>query len=188
MDKQITQNMKVSDNTLKTLQNNEVLVDIYTDHFNESFFGFILNYNNDFLLLEHYNEDGLYNGIIVFRREDITRIRWDNNEINSVLSLIKRVENFEIFSRIKIDSLKNVLKSINEVYFHLSLRIQNINTDWSIIGQLEEMDSETIIIKEFGTMSTLDRAYLMFSTNEITRIDADGIYENNIIRLHNKNN
>ena len=53
--------MKTANKTLKTLQSKEIFVDIYTDNFGNSFYGFIRNFNEIFLLLEHYNDDGIYN-------------------------------------------------------------------------------------------------------------------------------
>jgi len=180
--------MKTADNTLKTLQTKDIFVDIYTDHFDESFYGFVRNFNDDLLLLEHYNDDSFYNGIIVFRREDITRIKWDNNDINSAFKLVTRQENIkELISEINIESIESIIKSIDKTFKHVNLQIQNINSDWSIIGQIQEIDAEIIIIKEFGTKSTLDRGMLMLSTPDITRVDADGIYENNLLKIHNEN-
>lgn len=180
--------MKTADNTLKTLQTKSIFVDIKTDHFDESFYGFVRDFNDTFLLLEHYNDDSLYNGIIVFKREDITRIKWDNNGINSAFKLITRQENIEEqLSKINIESIESIIKSVDKTYKHVNLHIQNINSDWSIIGQIQEIDAETIIIKEFGTRSTLDRGMLMLSIADITRVDAAGIYENNLLKIYNVN-
>jgi hypothetical protein len=68
----------------------------------------------------------------------------------------------------------------------VTLHIQDINSDWAIIGQVQEIDTDTIVIKEFGTMSSLDRGMLMLSIADITRVDADGIYENNLLKIHKK--
>jgi hypothetical protein len=36
-------------------------------------------------------------------------------------------------------------------------------------------------------MSTLDRGMLMISINDVTRVEAGGIYENNLLKIHRKN-
>ena len=180
--------MEIADKTLETLQTKEIYVDIFTDHYDASFFGFIRIYNDNYVLLEHYNLDGFYNGIIVFRRQDITRIRWDNNEIKSASLITTRQEKIKDLEFISIESIESIIKSVDKTFGYVCLQIQNINSEWSIIGQLQEMDSETIVIKEFGTMSTLDRAMLMFSIDDITRVDAGGLYENNLMKVHKNNN
>jgi hypothetical protein len=180
--------MKIADKTLKTLQTEGIYVDIFTDHYNASFFGFIRVFNDHSLLLEHYNDDGIYNGIIVFRRQDITRIRWDNNEIKSAFKIITRQEQIKELAEIRIDSIESIIKSVDKAFGYLSLQIQEINSDWTIIGQVKEMDHDTIVINEFGTMSTLDRGMLMISIAAITRVDAGGLYENNLMKIHGNNN
>jgi hypothetical protein len=180
--------MKIADKTLETIQTKGIYVDVFTDHFDESFFGFVLVFNDHFLLLEHYNNDGFYNGVIVFRRQDITRIRWDNNEIKSASKIITRREQIKELLDISIDSIDSIIKSIDKTFGYVSIRIQDINSDWTIIGQVQEMDTDTIVIKEFGTMSTLDRSMLMLSIGDITRVDAGGIYESNLMKIHRKIN
>jgi len=179
--------MNIADKTLKTLQTKDIFVDIYTDHYDDSLYGFIRKFNDKFLLLEYYNEDGLYNGIVIFKREDITRIKWDNNDINSAFKLITRHKQFTELVDINIDSIEHIIESVNKAFKYVSLWIQDINSDWIIIGQILEMDNDTIVIKEFGTKSTLDRGTLMLSVSDITRIDAGGIYETNLLKIHKMN-
>ena len=179
--------MNVANKTLENLQAKEIFVDIFTDHYDQSFYGYIRVFNDNFLLLEHYNEDGLYNGIVIFRRHDITRIRWDNNEINNAAVIVHRQVLIEELSKIRIETIKSIIKSVEKAFGYVSLQVQDINSDFTIIGQVQEMDTETIVIKEFGTMSTLDRSMLMFSFSAITRVDAGGLYENNLMKIHKKN-
>ncbi len=179
--------MSIADKTIKKLQTNDTFVDVYTDHFDESLYGFIFDFNDDFLLLEHYNEDGFYNGIVVLRRQDITRLKWDNNNVNSTFKIITRLKPTEL-ANIKIDTIENILKTVDMTFGHVNIQIQEINSNWSIIGQIQEIDSDTLVIKEFGTMSSLDRGMLMISIADITRIDAGGLYENNLMKIHGKNN
>jgi hypothetical protein len=180
--------MSIETKTLQNLEAKNIFVDIYTDMFEESFYGFVKQFNKDFLLLEHYNDDGLYNGIVVFKRSDITRIKWDNNEINSTRKLINLHSDKKMIDSIKIDSIENILKTINKTYKHVTINIQNIDDGMCIIGEIKEMDKSTVIIHEFGTKKSLDRGTIMFSIHDITRIDAGGIYENSILKIHNKNN
>jgi len=173
--------MSIEIKTLKTLKTENIFVDLFTDMFEESFYGFIKQFNKDFLLLEHYNDDGLYNGIIVFRRSDITRIKWDNNEINSTRKFLNKHLDGKKISAIKIDSIQTILKTINKTYKHVTISIQNIDNGMCIIGEIKEIDKSTIVIHEFGTKKTLDRGTIMFSISDITRVDAGGIYENTIL-------
>lgn len=178
--------MSVQTKTLKKLQSENILVDIFTDLFNESHYGFIRKSNDKFLLLEHYNSDGIYNGIIVFRTSDITRIKWDNNNLKSTLKILTKHDQLKNINKIKIESIENVLRSINNIYNHVNLSIQNIDKEMCIIGQIEEMDKKHIVVKEYGTRATLDRGMIMIAIEDITRIDAAGTYENGLLKVHKK--
>ena len=118
--------MNIASKYLKKLQTEKSFVDIFTDLFNESFYGFIRKFNDDFLLLEHYNDDGLFNGIIVFKRENITRIKWANNDINSAHKIINKHDQEKNIESIKLDSLEVILKSISKAFKHVNINIQNI--------------------------------------------------------------
>jgi len=180
--------MNLAESTLTKLQSEDILVDVFTDHFDESLYGFIRNFNDKYLLLEIYDDNGFYDGIIVFKREDITRIKWDNNGIKSHAQLITRHKQIEDFANIKIDNLEIIIKSISDYYDCLTIMIQDIESDWTIVGQVIDMDDDTIIVNEFGTMSTLDRGMLMISSADVTRIGAGSIYEKNLLKTHIKNN
>lgn len=178
--------MSISIKYLDKLKTEETLVDVYTDLYDDNFYGFIINFNDDFLLLEHFNEDLTYNGIIIFRREDITRIKWGGNDLSSCLKLIDNSARIKSVNDIRIDSIESILDSISIMYKHVTLQIQNIDRGMCIIGEIEDMDDENIVINQFGTQSTLDRSFMMIALEEITRVDAGGIYETNLLKIYNK--
>ncbi|MEO5645579.1 MAG: hypothetical protein ABIQ40_02935 [Bacteroidia bacterium] len=178
--------MTIRTKILKKLHKENIFVDIFTDLFTSSYYGYIRKFNDDLLLLEHYNDDGLYNGIVVFRTADITRIKWDNNDINSTCKTINKHNQGKKILAIKIDSLEIALKSIDGLYNHITVSIQHLDNGMVIIGTIKEMDKETILIHEYGTRSSLDRGMLMLSINDITRIDAGGTYENGLMKVHQK--
>ena len=179
--------MSVEKKYLEKLKSENILVDIYTDNYEESFYGFIIKFNEDFLLLEHYNDNLIYNGIIVFRIRDITRIKWSGNDMNSSLLMLDKSKRLEIVKEVEIESLNSIINSISKIYGHINLSIQDIDSGMCIIGEVEEMDEEKIVINQFGTKATIDRAFVMISTQDITKVEAGGIYELNLMKLHNIN-
>lgn len=176
--------MSLAASTLRRLKSENILVDVCTDLYDESLYWFIRDFNDKYLLLESYDENGFYDGIIVLRREDITRVKCDNNGIKSHAQLITRHMQIEDFANIKIDSLQVVIKTIADTYDCLTFMVQDIESDWSIVGHVHDMDDVTIVINEYGTMSTLDRGMLMISLAGITRVSAGSIYERNLVSTH----
>jgi len=178
--------MSLETKYLKKIINERTFVDIYNDNYEESCYGYILDFNDTFLVLDSYNDESIADGIIVFFRGNITRIRWGGNEISSASKLIDNSKRTNIKSEIDLSSVQNVIKSINENYGYINISIQDIDSSVCFIGEICEMDEETVVIDEFGTKTSLDRKNIMLSINDITKIEAGGIYEENLKKLFKK--
>ncbi len=183
-----TNNITMNLNTkyVEKLKNENTLADIYTDRFEESDYGFILDFNDDFLLIEKFDDDCNYDGLTIFLRHHITRIRWSGNDIESAAKLIDLTKRERNKINIDLTSTQTVLESVNQLYNHLTVHIQDIDNSVCFIGQIHEMDENSIVINEFGTKSSLDRKFILLSLDDITRIDVNGKYENNLKKLFNE--
>jgi hypothetical protein len=168
--------MSLNARTLSQLEKENIFVDVLVDVFEQSHYGFIKQFNEEYLLLEHYNGDAQY--------DDISRIRWDNNDINSTKKIINKHSDHKKIAAIKIDSINTILKSINKVFQHVAIHMQNLDADAIYIGEIEEMDKSTLVLHEFGTKRSLDRGRTMLNLSDITRMDAGGIYEHGILKIH----
>ena len=80
--------MTIRDTYLNKLREEKVLVDLYTDSYGESYYGFIIDFNEEYLVLKKFTVESLFDGISVLRRDDITRINWGGNDIESTFKLI----------------------------------------------------------------------------------------------------
>ena len=169
----------------KKLKKEQVLADFYTDNYNESDYGFVIDFNDHFLLIEKFDDECNYDGLSIFLRNNITRIRWSGNDIDSVFKLIDTSKRQTDKMNIDLSSLESILQSMNKYFNHLTVHIQDIDTGICFIGQIHEMDSNAIVIHEFGSKTSLDRKFILLSLEDITRIDAGGQYENNLKRLFN---
>jgi hypothetical protein len=176
--------MRVESKILKQFQSEDIFVNIRIDSFDESFYGFIRIFNDNFLLLEVYDSNGFYDGIIIFRNEDISRVQWDNNNVNSIFKTLNKKEQDKRVSDINIDSIENILQSVNKAYKYVTIFMQELDSEICIIGEIVEMDDQSVVLKEFGTKSTLDRGMTLLSLKDITRVEAGGIYENNLLKVH----
>jgi hypothetical protein len=122
----------------------------------------------------------------IFLRHNISRIRWSGNDIESVSKLIDTSKRQADKLNIDLTSTQTILQSINKTFNHLTVHIQDIDKSVCFIGQIHEMDDDSIVIHEFGTKSSLDRKFILLGLDDITRIDAGGQYENNLKRLFNE--
>lgn len=179
--------MTLQQKYMEHLKNQKTFVDVYTDHFEESTYGFIIDYNDEFLLLEQFTSIGETDGIGIFKRENITRLRWEGNDIKTAERFAKKEERILGISDLKIENFYEALKTVYKKFGYVVLYIQNIDSGMTIIGQIEEMDNETIVVHEFGTYTSLDRKKIMINIDEITKIECGGKYENNLKEIYTKN-
>lgn len=168
---------------LEKFKNENILVDFYTDNYEESDFGFVIDFNDDYLLIESFDSDCKYDGIITFLRQDVTRIRWFGNEIESVHKVIDLSKRQKEKIDIDLTSIRSILESVQALYNHITVYIQDVDKDVCFIGQIHEIDDETVVIHEFGSKISLDRKFIILSLNDITKISANGHYENILMQL-----
>ncbi|MEM0541110.1 hypothetical protein WFZ85_00625 [Flavobacterium sp. j3] len=180
--------MNIQTKYIEKLKAEKIFSDIYTDRYDESIYGFIFDFNEEFLILEQFTDIGEADGIAVLKRENISRIKWLGNSIKTAeIFALKAITN-ENIGKIKIDNIQNIIKSIQNEFGYVTLYIQDVDSEMCIIGEIIEMDADTLIIKEYGTYASLDRKMLMLSIHEITKVECDGQYERNLHELFNKNN
>ena len=168
------------------LKNEQILADIYTDNYDESDYGFIVDFNDDYLLIEKFDDECNYDGLTIILRHNISRVRWSGNDIESVAKLIDTSKRQAEKINIDLTSIQTILETVNKNFNHLTVHIQDIDKSVCFIGQIHEMDENSIVIYEFGTKSSLDRKFILLGLDDITRIDAGGQYENNLKRLFNQ--
>jgi len=169
---------------LKELIDNKKIVTIFTDIFEESYTGYIIRISKDLLLLNSFNLS-TPDGIKIFRLDDITRIRWDSNELAEIEKLIEFPIDYERINTIDIDNIKNAIESVQNIFGYLTIHIQTIDTNICFIGEMKAIDDETIILHEYGTIKSKDRSFLLLALQDITRIDSGGIYEKQLVKIKN---
>lgn len=178
--------MSIRKQQLKELKEKNILVKISTDKYDESYIGFIQDFKNELLVLDTFNDDCIYDGLKIFKQINISRIRWEGNDLLSVSKLIDKNKRKNKSVKLNLTSTKSLLSDIKSKFNHITIHIQDLNNDICFIGEVEVIDSETIIIHEFGTNKSLDRQKVMISLDDITKIDIDGVYENQLLKLFEK--
>ena len=178
--------MDLKTKCLNKLKTEQVLARFYTDHYDESYYGFVIDFNDVYLVIEKFDDECRYDGLTVFLRRDITRIKWSGNGIESASKLIDISKRQTSKINIDLTSIPTVLQSVNRLYNHLTVYTQDIDNGFCYVGQIYEVDDNSVVIHEFGTKETLDRCFVLLSIEDITRIDAGGQYENNLRVLFNQ--
>lgn len=163
-------------------------IDIYRDNQSEdTIFGIIIKDSDSFLCMVSVNDNGLYDGIHIIKKEHVTRIRWGGKERQSIEKIIKDYEITSNAKKIELESIKSIIKSVNKLFGYAVVYVEDADPDICFIGEIEQIDDEDFLMKEFGTMKSLDRSNLIVSLQEVTSVSVDGIYERNLLHLHKHN-
>ena len=178
--------MNIRIHQLEKLKDSKTLVILFRDEFDDSSIGFIVDISEDFILLEEVDDNGKLDGIVILRIEDITRVRWEGNELNSLSKLIDLKERIKGLNAIDISNKYYALDSVFQKFKHIGIHIEEIDNGVLFIGEIAEIDADTIILHEFGTKSNLDRSFIMLELEDITKIQAGGIYEMGLMKIFGK--
>ena len=167
---------------LENLKSSKELVDVFRDSYEESLYGYIIDFNEEFLVLESI-DDNNPDGIIIFNRESITRIRWGGNEIESTEKLIDQSKRLNDIKKTDLTSIQSILTGIQNIFGYVNVHIEDIDSGVCFIGEIEELDDQSIVIFEYGTKKSLDRPRILLNVNDITKVEGGGKYEEGIKKI-----
>jgi hypothetical protein len=181
--------MTVQLDTLKALKQSQELVDVYRDRrVADSLTGVITDYSEDFVYLSLISDSGVQNGISVVFSHDISRIRWQGNERKSIQQLMEKKQTRPAVPKIRLETLIDVLSSVSEAYGYVNIHTEGMDSGITFIGEIKNIDSQGVVLHEFGTMLSRDRHWLLLRLDEISRVDAGSQYEEDIKLLASDEN
>lgn len=179
--------MSVADRTFLQLKQDGEIVDLFRETLDkESLTGIITDFSDDFVYMSLYSEEGRANGIAIVFRDDITRVRWAGNERKSIAELVATSGAKPMQPAIRLDSIESVLRDVSEAFGYVNVLTERANSDITFIGEIVELDRDTLVLETYGTFSSRDRGKLMVTCREITRVDADAAYERSVRYLAQK--
>lgn len=173
--------MKLSTRTLQSLKDDAAIVDVYRDGLaDESALGLITDYNDLFVYMSLFDENGRANGVAVFWRDDVSRIRWGGNQRDAVASLIRARGARPSAPKLQLDSIESVLRSVRAAFGYVNVLTERLAHDITYIGEIEELDGESLLLFAYGTHISRDRNRLLLRIDDIIRVDADAAYERSV--------
>ena len=177
--------MSVLDKNIDRLIEAGSLVEIYRDYINAcSDTGVIIGKSAHFIQIGLISDGGLPEGILIIKIEDITRIRWGNNVLNSIEKL-KDTKNM-IINKLKFDlsTISQIIKSVDKEFGYITAYTYSDKEESCYIGKLEEIDQDNLLLLEYPTLSNIPkRSHLILKLSDLSRIEAGSNYEQDIILL-----
>ncbi len=177
--------MGVFDDCISEAIEQDRFIDVYRDNqSDETIFGKILSKFDDFLCMSAFNDEGIYAGVRIIKKEHITRLRWGGNKRSSIERVIKDYETPTNLNEIEFGSVASIIQSTNNLFGYIVIYVEDADPDICFIGEILKMDDKYFLMKEYGTMNSMDRTHLVVALNEVTSVGVDGIYERNLVELH----
>ncbi len=174
--------MSIEKKYMLQLKNQKTFVDLLVN--SESNFGFIIDFNEEFLVFENFDINGLFDGITVFFiGENSVMIRWGGNEITSIERSIDHTRKLQKIPKINLESVETIIKTVYEGFKYVTVCKDDMD-ETMYIGQVRELDEDTLILNEFGSKIALDRKFALIPLNTIARIQAGGQYDTSIFKLY----
>ncbi|MGJ8641236.1 MAG: hypothetical protein ACSHYA_17735 [Opitutaceae bacterium] len=162
-----------------TLIESGTFVEIFDDNAEESFFGYITQQSEAYLQLESYDSEGRSEGVLIVENEDIARIRWEGNERELIESLITSRANQP---KIQLDDMRSIIEGVDKHYGYICITLGGYGVDKLYIGSIESMNEVFVILHEYGTREQKCRNKMLVRIEDISRVQAGGIYETNLIK------
>ncbi len=176
--------MSLYNSTLSDLQNGQTFIEIFVDRYDVSAYGYIAAFNTELLLIEKFDGNSRADGVLVLRRDDISNLRWNGNDLRNRERLVIQDTRIADIHEMNIGSVESTLRSLNERFGNITVYMDGLDKNNCFIGEIQDLDSETLILNEFGTFATWDRRKLMIEIENITRIESEGTYEKNLMRIY----
>lgn len=161
-------------NKLSELKKEKKIASFYTDESNTSKFavGFVIDYNDDYFIIEMISPQGLYDGIILKETSSIFRINTDGMYENKIMNLSKYYKTTSSDIVFKENDLIYELLSLAKIKNHI-VSLELLNSGFNDIqGYVEIIDNYSCIIKQITDYGELDGVGIV-KFSDITEISCN---------------
>ena len=159
------------------------LIDVYRlVDLEETITGFVEQVSDELVCIVKIAEDGSFDGRVVFKIDTISRIRWDNTQLQLIANLMKK-RSLPNLNKINMSSFLTAMESLNNDCGYVSLYQENLDVEVCFIGQLLQM-GKFLRLHEYGSLDEMNRSFLILQYADTTRVEAGGKYENNLVKTY----
>jgi hypothetical protein len=161
--------------------------------YNDSGFwcGYVLDYNEDLVVIQHYTKYGKSDGIIVENVHNIESIEYDDDYCKSLEYLIHNHFELDYEEEVSLNIGLSEFWQLEVLKPHLLrkdrlIRVQ-INNDTILSGLLEKLDEETLELQLIGKEGQ-DDGKIMLKTGDIDAVRVNDLEGRKRLLLHNWKN
>jgi hypothetical protein len=176
--------MSILEKTLNQSAQARALVELYRDHLSgDALVCRVLRLSGDIVVVAKIDEHRRPDGVAACRISDITRVRAATDLLQVDTGLVKWSNDLAL-SDLAFLELTGAATVFNRTFGHVVLYTEKISDRISFIGEEIAVDDDFLLLREFGTLEELDRSEFVLRHDEITRVEADGIYARQLVQAH----
>jgi hypothetical protein len=170
--------MSVLTDALKRAIEDRCLVEIYRDRLaGEPLRGRLMQFSSFVFVLEKVDQLNRADGLVAARVRDITRLRRGSRELSLEAELVEWPPERLPLPEIALLETSSALTILQKTFGHVAIYIEAIASGVCFIGEAHELDDDFVRVTEFGPLKSLDRPELLLPVEDITRVEAGGVYE-----------
>ncbi len=138
--------------------------------------GYIVDFNNDFIIIQHFSKHGLADGFILEKTENIESLDIDNNYSKSFQKLASKIENnYNDISILEIPTTENwQYELLSKQELKKKAVDISFTEDFTICGKIMEIDSDFVKIEPIEDLGELD-GYSIYRLEDIDSIRLDSL-------------
>ncbi|APR81386.1 Hypothetical protein A7982_06733 [Minicystis rosea] len=127
--------------------------------------------------------DPLYqtDGFVAARISDISRIKSGGRELDMAATVARFRDEPLTIPDVALLEISSALSFFNKTFGHASVYVERLDPGVCFIGQEVELDDDFVRLRQYGTMKSMDRSELLLRYADITRVDAGGSYESQLV-------
>jgi hypothetical protein len=177
--------------TLANLKSSQSLCEVSLDNPEDSFFCQIIDFNETLgLVRKILSDNGDFDGYSLIFLPNIRNIIWEGDLLQQLEILLEdrnpdkkaiqeKIQNININN----NSFFKLIKTINSLFGHISVYEVFDRSDF-YFGQVKDIDEEHMLMRLMGDKFNMDDQSMVIRLEDIGRIDFGGIYDENMLRLH----
>lgn len=163
---------------------NQSVVEVYRDRLaEEPLVGNVTQYSHHVFVVNKLDQLYRQDGITAARMSDITRIKSGGRELETGGMLKGSREMHFTLPDVGLLEISSAMTFFQREFGHVSLYVERLSSRVCFIGELTELDDDFVLLRQFGTLKSMDRSDLLIRLDEVTRVEAGGQYERQLQAL-----
>ncbi len=181
--------MNILQKTLQELKASRSICEITLDNPQDNFFCQIIDLNETLgLVRKILSDNGEFDGYSLIFLPNIRNVIWEGDLLQQLEILLEdrngRKEQPGKIENININSgFFKLIRTINSLFGHISVYEVFDRNDF-YFGQVKDIDEEYMLMRLMGDKFSMDDQSMVIRLEDIGRIDFGGIYDENMLKLH----